>query len=50
VTYLKTGDWHMHVNGGQDTLRIRRIDELGESAAAYSGSRSPAGGVRERDG
>jgi hypothetical protein len=29
VTYLKTGDWEVHINGSQATLRIRRIDEIG---------------------
>jgi hypothetical protein len=29
VTYLKIGDWQVHVNGSQATLRIRRIDEIG---------------------
>jgi hypothetical protein len=29
VTYLKVGDWDAHVNGSRDTLRIRRIDEIG---------------------
>jgi hypothetical protein len=29
VTYLKIGDWEVHVNGHRGTLRIRRIDEIG---------------------
>ena len=29
MTYLKVGDWDVHVNGARQTLRIRRIDEIG---------------------
>jgi hypothetical protein len=29
VTYLKVGEWEVHVNGGRAALRIRRIDEIG---------------------
>lgn len=29
MTYLKVGDWEVHANGIEGTLRIRRIDELG---------------------
>ena len=29
VTYLKVGDWEMHVNGVTGTLQITSIDELG---------------------
>src|SRR5436190_530103 len=32
-----TGDWEMHVNGGQGTLRIRRIDELGRISGSVFG-------------
>jgi hypothetical protein len=29
MSYLKVGEWELHVNGGRAVLRIRRIDEIG---------------------
>ncbi len=37
MTYLKTGDWEVHVNGGRGTLRIRRVDELGRVSGSVLG-------------
>jgi len=34
MTYLKTGEWAVHVNGTRETLRIRRIDEIGRLTGA----------------
>ena len=37
MTYLKVGEWEVHVNGGRSTLRIGRIDEIGRVTGTLFG-------------